>query len=342
MKLATTLEHPVPRSDHPHPGRVRLDCDLRLAARRPSQDPGGASAGTAEIELAGLIDDFAANANRVVRGFKVIGTRTDLGRLRSGGIEALLIGFGPGLPACLPRPGRIPRRRGARQHCRCRRARRLLESGTVVLPHATLSGRVRIGSVATIGAGATVLSKWPAFLRDRSLPEQEADGLAPKSSRERRRPTRQRCALQPSGAPLAVRNIASAVRQRPYHPTDVRGTAFPEAHASVRRCDRAVPRPRPRSTLVLQLRTVLRGASGSAERSDGAAVRARLERDSRTNGRDRGATGRVAGRGRRGVASVLCVCRQRPGDRLERIAAGVQSTSIRTTGTSIRRRSSAH
>jgi sugar O-acyltransferase (sialic acid O-acetyltransferase NeuD family) len=152
--------------------------------------------GQPALELVGLIDDFPENADRTVRGLKVVGTRADLGRLRSSGIEALLIGFGESVgrsdiveqasAAGLELPNLLHETsvrfasavigRGVQvfplayvgadvslgdgvlvNTAAVVEHDAVLETGVVVLPHATLSGRVRIGRDATIGAGATVL-----------------------------------------------------------------------------------------------------------------------------------------------------------------------------------------
>jgi sugar O-acyltransferase (sialic acid O-acetyltransferase NeuD family) len=148
------------------------------------------------FEVAGLIDDFPENAERTVLGLTVLGTRDDLGRLRSSGIEALLVGFGESIgraaiielasAAGLELPNllhetsvRYPSAvigRGVQvfplahvgpnaflgdgvlvNTAAVVEHDAVLESGAVVLPNATLSGRVHVGRDATIGAGATVL-----------------------------------------------------------------------------------------------------------------------------------------------------------------------------------------
>ena len=148
------------------------------------------------FELVGLVDDFAENADRIVLGLRVLGTREDLPRLRESGVEALLIGFGEsigrsGLTEAATAAGfQLPNLlhessvrlasatigRGVQvfPHAYVGPDASLgdgvlvntaavvehdavLEPGAVVLPHATLSGRVHIEKDATIGAGATIL-----------------------------------------------------------------------------------------------------------------------------------------------------------------------------------------
>jgi sugar O-acyltransferase (sialic acid O-acetyltransferase NeuD family) len=148
------------------------------------------------FDLVGLVDDFPENAGRTVLGLKVLGTRNDLSRLRSSGIEALLIGFGESVgragiveaasAAGLELPNLLHESSVRYSSAVVGRGVQVfplayvgpnallgdgvlvntaavvehdavLESGAVVLPHATLSGRVAIGRDATIGAGATVL-----------------------------------------------------------------------------------------------------------------------------------------------------------------------------------------
>lgn len=148
------------------------------------------------LELVGLVDDFSENRGRTVLGLPVVGTREDLGRLRSSGIEALLVGFGESLGRAaiveLAAAAGFELPNLVHETCVCYRSAVLgrgvqifplahvgadaqlgdgvlvntaavvehdavLESGAVVLPNATLSGRVRVGCNATIGAGAIVL-----------------------------------------------------------------------------------------------------------------------------------------------------------------------------------------
>jgi sugar O-acyltransferase (sialic acid O-acetyltransferase NeuD family) len=148
------------------------------------------------FELVGLIDDFPENAGRTMLGLNVLGTREDLSRLRTSGVEALLIGFGESVgrtgiveaasAAGLALPNLLHETSVRYSSAVIGRGVQvfplayvgadaslgdgvlvntaavvehdgILESGAVVLPHATLSGRVRVGRDATIGAGATVL-----------------------------------------------------------------------------------------------------------------------------------------------------------------------------------------
>jgi sugar O-acyltransferase (sialic acid O-acetyltransferase NeuD family) len=148
------------------------------------------------FQLVGLVDDFRENAERTVLGLAVIGTRDDLGSLRSSGVEALLVGFGESIgrssvidlatTAGFELPNLFHETSFRFRSAVFGRGVQVLplahvganvslgdgvlvntgavvehdvvlESGAVVLPNATLSGRVHVGRDATIGAGATVL-----------------------------------------------------------------------------------------------------------------------------------------------------------------------------------------
>jgi sugar O-acyltransferase (sialic acid O-acetyltransferase NeuD family) len=50
--------------------------------------------GSAEFEVVGLIDDFPANADRHIGSLTVVGSHADLGRLRTDGVEGVVLGFG--------------------------------------------------------------------------------------------------------------------------------------------------------------------------------------------------------------------------------------------------------
>jgi UDP-perosamine 4-acetyltransferase len=154
------------------------------------------AAAQAIFELVGLIDDFPENVDRTVAGLRVLGTREDLGRLRSSGIEGLLLGFGESLgrsgavesaaEAGLALPNLLHETAVCYASAAVGRGVQVfplahvganatlgdgvlvntgavvehdavLESGSVVLPNATISGRVKVGRDATIGAGATLL-----------------------------------------------------------------------------------------------------------------------------------------------------------------------------------------
>jgi sugar O-acyltransferase (sialic acid O-acetyltransferase NeuD family) len=149
-----------------------------------------------EISIAGLLDDFPANADRVVRGLTVLGGIEALGSLRETGVEGVIVGFGES-------KGRIQVIEGVRRSglalpvfvhssatvissARCEPGAQVLAHayvgpdaviregalvntaaivehdvelgrGSVVGPGAVITGRARIGDEATIGAGATVL-----------------------------------------------------------------------------------------------------------------------------------------------------------------------------------------
>jgi sugar O-acyltransferase (sialic acid O-acetyltransferase NeuD family) len=152
--------------------------------------------GRGSFELIGLIDDFPENAGRTVQGLTVLGTRDDLERLGSSGVEALLLGFGESIgrtsaveatsAAGLSLPSLVHESAVCYTSATIGQGVQVfplahvgadvilgdgvlvntgavvehdavLESGAVVLPNATLSGRVHVGRDATIGAGATLL-----------------------------------------------------------------------------------------------------------------------------------------------------------------------------------------
>lgn len=150
----------------------------------------------ADLDLVGLIDDYAANADRRIGELSVIGSRADLPELAREGLEGIVLGFGAAkgraeiiaaadalglalpslvhpsalvagsamigsavqvLPGVIVGPGsRIGR--GA-----------LLNSGAIVEhdadiqdcvvidPGAVLAGRVSVGEAAEIGSGAVLL-----------------------------------------------------------------------------------------------------------------------------------------------------------------------------------------
>ena len=166
----------------------RQDGQARIVAELAAAD--------ATLELVGLVDDFPENRQRSVLGLRVLGTRDDLGRLRSQGIEALLIGFGESVgraevveltaAAGLELPNLLHESSVRFASAILGRGVQVfpiayvgagaslgdgvlvntgaviehdavLEPGAVVLPNATLSGRVRVSSGATVGAGATIL-----------------------------------------------------------------------------------------------------------------------------------------------------------------------------------------
>jgi UDP-perosamine 4-acetyltransferase len=155
-----------------------------------AQDLGG-------FELAGLIDDLEENRERTVTGLAVLGTGDDLERLRTAGVEGLLLGFGAGAgrtrvvqrarAAGLELPNLVHRSAVLAPSARLGNGVQIfalaylgpdaavgdgtlvntgaviehdvqLESGAVVLPNATVTGRARIGRDATVGAGATVMN----------------------------------------------------------------------------------------------------------------------------------------------------------------------------------------
>jgi UDP-perosamine 4-acetyltransferase len=149
-----------------------------------------------EIELVGLIDDYAENAGREISGLSVIGTSADLHRLRGEGLEAAVFGFGAArgraaalsaleeaalalpvlvhptafvAPSAELGPGcqllaRAYVGPGARVgHGALVNTGAIVEhdvevgDAAVIDPGAVVAGRVNVGSEAEVGAGAVVL-----------------------------------------------------------------------------------------------------------------------------------------------------------------------------------------
>jgi sugar O-acyltransferase (sialic acid O-acetyltransferase NeuD family) len=149
-----------------------------------------------DLSIVGLIDDFAANADRVVRGLTVLGGINALSSLRGEGIEGVIVGFGESKGrirvvdevrrASLALPVFVHSSATVIGSARCEPGAQVLARayvgpdavigegalvntaaivehdvelgrGSVVGPGSVITGRVRIGNEATIGAGATVL-----------------------------------------------------------------------------------------------------------------------------------------------------------------------------------------
>jgi UDP-perosamine 4-acetyltransferase len=95
----------------------------------------------AGLELVGLIDDEAENAEHAVAGLSVIGGGDELARLRREGIEAVVLGFGAG------------RGRG-------RVVERVIEAGlelpVLVHPAAIVAGSARLGIGSQVLPGAVI------------------------------------------------------------------------------------------------------------------------------------------------------------------------------------------
>jgi sugar O-acyltransferase (sialic acid O-acetyltransferase NeuD family) len=149
-----------------------------------------------KFELVGLVDDYPENFDRTVGGLRVLGTGDDLDALRTGGAQAILLGFGAscGRIAIVDRASRagleLPPLIHSSSHI-CTSAAVgdaiqilalayigpnvtlrngvlintaaviehdvVVEAGSVVGPHATICGRVELGQEVTVGAGATIL-----------------------------------------------------------------------------------------------------------------------------------------------------------------------------------------
>jgi sugar O-acyltransferase (sialic acid O-acetyltransferase NeuD family) len=148
------------------------------------------------LELVGLVDDYPDNADRTLRGLRVVGTRDDLGKLRQDGAEALLLGFGESrsraeilelaviagfeLPRLVHRSAVVSESSNVGAGVQLLALTyvgpgaqlgnavlvntgavvehdAVLEAGAVIGPGATICGRVRIGREVMVGAGATIL-----------------------------------------------------------------------------------------------------------------------------------------------------------------------------------------
>jgi sugar O-acyltransferase (sialic acid O-acetyltransferase NeuD family) len=149
------------------------------------------------LEVVGLIDDFAENAGRTVRGLTVLGTGEDLILLREReDLDALLLGFGEShgramiseravaagyeLPRLIHPSAQVCTSAVLGDGCQVFALVYIapdarvgsavlvntsaviehdvtLDDGVVVGPAATLCGRVHVGTEANVGAGATVL-----------------------------------------------------------------------------------------------------------------------------------------------------------------------------------------
>jgi len=148
------------------------------------------------LELVGLVDDYAENAERTIWGLRVLGTRNDLVRLRREHAAALLLGFGESVgrieiaelavAAGFELPVLV---HGSAHVCASARLAEgvqvlgltyigpdvqlgkcalvntaavvehdaVVGEGAVIGPSVTVCGRVQVGREATIGAGATIL-----------------------------------------------------------------------------------------------------------------------------------------------------------------------------------------
>lgn len=150
----------------------------------------------AGVEVIGLLDDYAENVERTVCGMRVLGTKHDLRRLRSQGVEGVVLGFGAargrGLAiAAVEEAGlslpvlRHPRAHVARSATVGDGSQLLpgsivgpgvridrgvlvnsgaivehdvqIEEGAVIDPGAVLAGRCAVGAESEIGTGAVLL-----------------------------------------------------------------------------------------------------------------------------------------------------------------------------------------
>lgn len=152
--------------------------------------------GREDLTVAGLIDDFAENGQRQVRGHAVLGTGAELGALRDGGLEGVLLGFGEvtgrraviervraaglALPAFVDPSAHVSASAAVGDGAQVLagacvgpdaqvgegvlvNTRAVVEhdvrlaSGSVVSPGAVLAGRAQLHASVLVGAGATIL-----------------------------------------------------------------------------------------------------------------------------------------------------------------------------------------
>jgi sugar O-acyltransferase (sialic acid O-acetyltransferase NeuD family) len=150
----------------------------------------------ADLTVVGLIDDFAENRERRVRGLEVLGTGAELGALRAGGLEGVVLGFGEAAgrreavervrAAALALPAFVHASAGVAASARVGDGAQVLAgayvgpdaqvgegvlvntraivehdvtlaAGSVVSPGAVLAGRVALHASVFVGAGATIL-----------------------------------------------------------------------------------------------------------------------------------------------------------------------------------------
>jgi UDP-perosamine 4-acetyltransferase len=152
--------------------------------------------GLPDLLVVGLVDDVPENAERSVRGLRVLGNRDDLLRLRRAGVEGVLLGFGDAsarealvdavraaglcLPIVVARSAIVSESAELTEGCQVLARAYVgpdatlgagvlvnsaavvehdcrIGAGSVIGPGAVLSGRVHLGAGAEVGAGATVL-----------------------------------------------------------------------------------------------------------------------------------------------------------------------------------------
>ena len=114
---------------------------------------------SAEFEVVGLIDDFPANAGRRIGSLTVVGSQTDLGRLREDGVQGVVLGFG----AAQGRASVIAAVEDAGMtlptliHCTAHVASSArLGAGVQVLARAVIGPGARIGRGVLVNSGAIV------------------------------------------------------------------------------------------------------------------------------------------------------------------------------------------
>jgi sugar O-acyltransferase (sialic acid O-acetyltransferase NeuD family) len=150
----------------------------------------------ADLLVVGLIDDVPENADRRVRGLRVLGDRGEFLRLQREGVEGVLLGFGDAaarqalvdavraaglrLPVVVARSAIVSESAELTEGCQVLARAYVgpdatlgagvlvnsaavvehdcrIGAGSVIGPAAVLCGRVQVGAGAEVGAGATVL-----------------------------------------------------------------------------------------------------------------------------------------------------------------------------------------
>jgi UDP-perosamine 4-acetyltransferase len=148
------------------------------------------------LELVGLVDDYDRNAERTVRGLRVLGTGSELAKLRAGHARGLLLGFGESagraeigeqavvagfeLPVLVHESAFVCASAWLGEGAQILALTYIgpdaqvgrfvlvntgaivehdavLEDGAVLAPGVRVCGRVAVGREATVGAGATIL-----------------------------------------------------------------------------------------------------------------------------------------------------------------------------------------
>jgi sugar O-acyltransferase (sialic acid O-acetyltransferase NeuD family) len=106
-----------------------------------------------DIELVGLLDDFAENSEREIGGLTVIGAFGDLDRLKSEGLEAAILGFGAarGRAAALAAVEQAGLLLPSLVHPTA-----FVASSAEIAPGCQLLPRAHVGPAAKVGRGALI------------------------------------------------------------------------------------------------------------------------------------------------------------------------------------------